>query len=573
MAHYQSIVDFQSGAIHGWEASSGGAQDGELESPLRLFEIGAALGRLFELETHCFKTSVKYFNPRSGGQKLFINVHPDALLDLRFSASHGLEMVKGHGLEPGDVVLEITSQSSFENLDVFKRKLASFRKEGFLLSIDNVSIEDWRIRLISELQPDYIKLGSSLVGNVHKDQVKRALVEAFAAFVRKINAKLICKNIETREQLLCLMHVGVEYGQGLYLDYPDQSFKESDIGLDLPVTSPKNSESRRIPIEYLTIQSLVVSPQTTVRGVQALFRQQHVSCIVVADRGKPKGLITEHRLFRKLASLNSSSIEHQSISAVMDDMPLIVDVATPVELAAQLAMEREPSKLYEEIIVVREEEVLGTVPVHVLMNARARIQVEAARDTNPLTGLPGNKALEHELNFFMKVKPVFSIIYADLDNFKVYNDAYGFINGDRLIKQAAKTLVHCASEHGSPDVKVCHIGGDDFVIITADETVEPMCAAIQRRFQRDVQEFYSDEDRSRGWTLAKGRDGVEREYPLVTISMGAVQVGGSCSLMEIGERAAHVKKFAKSYQGQPVSFDRRGALGTADGKRAAERKN
>ena len=190
-----------------------------------------------------------------------------------------------------------------------------------------------------------------------------------------------------------------------------------------------------------------------------------------------------------------------------------------------------------------------------------------AKGTNPLTGLPGNVAIEQEVESRIAQNRKFSIIYADLDNFKVYNDTYGFKNGDGVIKLAADIMSWATRKHAGQEARLCHIGGDDFVLITSPESVEKICRSIHRCFGRLVNRCYCPEDRTRGWIKARGRDGKERNYPLISISLGVIEICGQCSLMEIGERAAHVKKFAKSRPGNSVAIDRRPPLGSAEAGR------
>jgi diguanylate cyclase (GGDEF)-like protein len=188
-----------------------------------------------------------------------------------------------------------------------------------------------------------------------------------------------------------------------------------------------------------------------------------------------------------------------------------------------------------------------------------------AKGTNPLTGLPGNVTLEQEVEACIAAGKRFSIAYADLDNFKVYNDTYGFKNGDRVIKLAADLLDHSVRRHGDATAKLFHIGGDDFVLVSRPEQVERICKSSTRCFKRLIRGCYSLEDRKRGSVLATGRDGVERTYPLVSVSIGIMEIGGPCNLLEIGERAAYVKKYAKSMPGNVYAWDRRQPLGSEPG--------
>ena len=285
----------------------------------------------------------------------------------------------------------------------------------------------------------------------------------------------------------------------------------------------------------------------------------------MAENDIPKGLVMEYHLNRHLSSQYGIALYHKRpIDAVMDANPLVVDLDMPVEQAARKAMEREPLKAYDDIIVTRTGTLYGIVSVQKLLGALAKIQVEMAKGCNPLTGLPGNVAIEQEAENRISQNRQFSIIYADLDHFKVYNDTYGFKSGDRVIKLAADIMTWATRKHAPQDARLCHIGGDDFVIFTPPESVDRICKSILRCFGRLVKGSYSSEDQTRGWIKAKGRDAKEREYPLVTISLGVIEIFGQCSLMEIGERAAHIKKYAKSIPGNSMAVDRRPPLGTEE---------
>jgi diguanylate cyclase (GGDEF)-like protein len=225
-------------------------------------------------------------------------------------------------------------------------------------------------------------------------------------------------------------------------------------------------------------------------------------------------------------------------------------------------MQREKIKAYDDIIVTRQGCVLGIVTVQKLLNTLAHVQVEMAKGTNPLTGLPGNVNLEREVEAGIISEKRFSIAYADLDNFKIYNDTYGFKNGDRVIKLAADILDWAVRKRGDSTARLFHIGGDDFVLLSKPEHVERICQASLRCFKRAIRGCYCAQDKERGSVVATGRDGVERSYPLVSLSIGIIEIAGSCTLMEIGERAAHVKKYAKSMPGNIYAWDRRPPLGS-----------
>ena len=564
---YQPIINFKTNGILGWEALSRGPAKSSFRSPIVLFETAEQLGSLFALEKLCRETAFKSAGDFAEGQKLFLNIHPRTMADPQFTPGKTIELMEQAGLTPDNIVFEITEQHSVQDFNLFYRTLDHYRNQGFKVAVDDVGAGYAGLSTIAELQPEFIKLDKSLIGNIHKDPVKRALVETTVTFADKIGSKIIAEGIETKEQAVCLMDKGVHCGQGYFLARPDSPkpalSKECTELQSLGDISTKGF-ARSIPIGDLAKTANTVQTDHRVPDAQDFFRMNtEQSSIVVLDAMHPKGLLMEYHLNRKLSTQYGLALyQNKTVESVMDDAPLMVDIQTPVEQVARKAMKRESLKAYDDVIVTRKGEIFGFVSVQDILNAMAKIQVEMAKGTNPLTGLPGNVAIEQEVESRIDQNRDFSIIYADLDHFKVYNDTYGFKNGDHIIRLAADILSWATTKHAGPDARLCHIGGDDFVLITCSEAVERVCKSVTRCFGRLVNNCYCAEDQNRGWIKAKGRDGKEREYPLVSISLGVIRIGGQCSLMEIGERAAHIKKFAKSKPGNSVAVDRRPPLGT-----------
>ena len=143
-------------------------------------------------------------------------------------------------------------------------------------------------------------------------------------------------------------------------------------------------------------------------------------------------------------------------------------------------MNRDRFKLYDHVVVIDQGAVLGVASVQHMLDALARVQVEMAKGANPLTGLPGNVALEQEIERRGNAGEPVSFIYVDLDNFKTYNDTYGFQEGDRMIRLVADMLRWAARRHGNHGDMVAHVGGDDYVVISTPDRAERICLAMVR---------------------------------------------------------------------------------------------
>ena len=181
------------------------------------------------------------------------------------------------------------------------------------------------------------------------------------------------------------------------------------------------------------------------------------------------------------------------------------------------------------------------------------------RRMSPLTGLPGNVQINSELKKHLMKNEEFSILYLDLDNFKAYNDVYGFLKGDEIIKYTADTIVRCVHNYIHEGAFVGHIGGDDFIAIVPILNCDEICKNIIASFDAHVTKFFTEEDVEKGYIEVANRKGIIEQFPLTSISIGVVEadVGRFANMLEIGEVGAQVKHNAKSVMGSSYFIDRR----------------
>ena len=181
------------------------------------------------------------------------------------------------------------------------------------------------------------------------------------------------------------------------------------------------------------------------------------------------------------------------------------------------------------------------------------------RRISPLTGLPGNVQIHAELKKRIVKKEPFSVLYLDLDNFKAYNDVYGFLKGDEIIEFTAETILNCIHNSEFNDTFVGHIGGDDFVAIIPGIESENICQNILAYFDKHVDKYFTEEDLEKGYIEVANRRGIMEQFPLTSLSIGVVVAdpGRFHNILEIGEVGAQVKHAAKSVMGSSYAIDRR----------------
>lgn len=568
-AVFQPIVNLRGGAVFAWEALTRGPAKSVLESPTMLFDVAEEAGAIFALEKICREAAIRGFAGRKQGARLFCNVHPRTLLDPEFTPGETRRLLDKYGMEPHDVVLEITERHSVKDFNLFHRTLAHYRDAGYGVAVDDVGTGYSGLLSIAEIRPDFMKIDMSLVRGIDADPVKRALLETLLTFSEKVGCRIVAEGIETEAELACLIRLGAHFGQGYFLGRPaaPPAPPREDVRLAIVRGASQAVDGLKCssPINDLAETPRQVPPHASVGEVKQFFDgNESIQAVAVVRDGRPEGLLMRHHLDHVLSTPYGLALFlRRDVTRIMDPSPLAVEWDTPVEVAAQAAMARGRDKLYDPMLVTCRGRLTGMVSVQRILDALACVQVEMAKGANPLTGLPGNVAIEREIARRAATARPTSFIYIDLDNFKVFNDVYGFQDGDKAILLTARILGEALAANGGEEDFLGHVGGDDFVILCAAASVGPVCRAAIEAFAAASPALYSPEDRERGYIEGQGRDGRVGRFELLTISMGVIDCAFATpvTMDELGLRAAAIKKYAKSKTGNSFVRDRRAPLG------------
>ncbi|MBI5141039.1 MAG: diguanylate cyclase [Nitrospirae bacterium] len=179
-------------------------------------------------------------------------------------------------------------------------------------------------------------------------------------------------------------------------------------------------------------------------------------------------------------------------------------------------------------------------------------------ETNPLTMLPGNTPIVKEVQARLERGAEFALAYADLDNFKPFNDKYGFTRGDEILRMSARLITNIVKHKAPKDCFIGHIGGDDFVFMIAPEKADAVCAEIISGFDRIIPTFYDSEDRESGFIISHDRAGNRMLFPMLSISIGVTINNGAFEHYgAISSAASEMKKYAKGFEGSVYRIDKR----------------
>ncbi|ABZ84638.1 signal transduction protein, putative [Heliomicrobium modesticaldum Ice1] len=559
---YQPLLSLEKGEIIGYEALCRGPVDSYFASPSVLFPLAEKADLLYPLERQIREKAIAECGELLRDQLLFLNISPSVVKDPEFAQGNTRRLIAEHGLRPHNIVFEITERTAIDDFGSFRKTLKHYREQGFRVAVDDAGAGYSSLQAIAELQPDFIKIDMSLVRDIDTSSIKQALMETFVTFGRKIGAKIVAEGIETEKELRFLSQIGVDIGQGFFIGRPLPK-REGPSAEAIAVLADKKNRLRAEPLHAVTVGSLVeechgLQKDQLTREAMRHF-QRHADCnsLVILDGEMPVGLVMRDKMYSHLANQYGVALyADRPVSLVMDHDPLIVDSATRLEKVSQMATSRQLQRLYDHIIVTDKNRCTGVVSVRTLLDHMTRIQMEYALAANPLTGLPGNPRIEQDILRRFEWNQAFTVIYIDLDNFKAFNDRYGFERGDQAIKLLAGIAGDVVRAKGRTDDLLAHIGGDDFIILTGNP-YEAICEGIIAAFDREIVELYSAEDRERRCICSKDRQGNTCFFPIMSVSLAVVECwpGRFDHPMELGEVAAEVKKEAKRQSGSVYIID------------------
>ncbi|SDN86932.1 diguanylate cyclase (GGDEF) domain-containing protein [Halomonas shengliensis] len=564
---FQPIVDGQRMEIFGYEALIRGPSDSPLHSPMTLFDTAGRAGRLVELDLLCRRLAIQRFSALGLDGLLFLNVMPLSLVQEDFREGLTASYLALAGLSCERVVIELTEHTPIHDYQVMRQAVDHYRSMGFRVAIDDLGAGYAGLRHWSELTPDFVKIDRHFVQDVDRDPNKRQFLASLLDVSRGLGCQVIAEGIETHGEHRCLDELGGELLQGYRFARPAL---EPPRRLDLPDADQASHDTQ--PSARQTQGTLHLTAGMLSRHEAPLHRKVRVPdalsrfretpalrCIAVLDdEGRPVGVLRQPHLLGLFANPFSHSLyARRTLEEVMDTQMVVVEERLPLELLSARVTEA-PEGLAEDFVIVDSlGRYRGIGHIIDLLREITALQVRSARQANPLSGLPGNQAVQQVLAECLADQRPFCAIYCDLDNFKAYNDAYGYAAGDQMILALARLL----SEQAGEGDFVGHLGGDDFMLVLEGELgrCRPLCEAILERFDRFVPMFYTEADRRRGGIEANNRQGQRVTFPLMSLSMALhpVSPGVNRSALDISNVLAELKAQAKKRTGSTLFIDRR----------------
>jgi EAL domain-containing protein (putative c-di-GMP-specific phosphodiesterase class I)/GGDEF domain-containing protein len=555
--YFQPIMDLNSGEILAYEVLS--RCEEPFANPAHMFACAREWGLSWDLE-HACRTSaletITEFMPEMKNMLFFLNVSPYIFNDPRFVSGTTVATLRNLGINSRNIVFEITETASVNDYQKFEGLIRYYKNQGFQVALDDFGAGHSGLVTLVAMTPHFLKIDMALVQGINSSAYKQKLVRAIVSFAREVDAACIAEGIEYFGDLETLHRLGVQYGQGFFIGRPAPCPAEPDpVMLEGLHRMILRKNKWRFAVD-VSLSGMVVKPKAfcleeiTCEDLDLIFHKDpDLDHVVILAKEKPHCLIPRRHFYSVIGGRYGYSLFQRKFSETIGKTEMLcLNEHTDLRTTGRLAMDRKQEDLYDPVVITGNDgEFVGTITMKQVINKAFDMEIRIATCSNPLTQLPGNLIIGFWLEEAVR-SPEFSIVYCDLDNFKAYNDSYGFSCGDEALKLTARILNEFIQER-FPMARLGHIGGDDFIIVSEKRVEEQLLEELCSAFDQARTQLFSEQDMERGWYETTNRKGEKVRVPLVSLSLAVVTRANFSDDIhpgQLSQTAAMIKNRVKS---------------------------
>lgn len=558
---FQPIASLRDGSIYSHEALIRGPQETLLHTPDTLLAAAAGESLNFEFENCCIVAALDRWGALRESGRLFVNISAEVLVLVmkQFGRDALVELIRGFGVLPRLLVLEITEYERVSDMDYLASVVREIRSAGVSLALDDFGDGRSSLRLWSQLKPEFVKIDKYFTKDISQHADKLKTIQALQQIAAIFDTSLVAEGIETQADLRVLRDLGITYGQGYLLGRPAALPREQ-----IEAKALGAMRDRRVSVfpelrralnggslgRLAVLAAPAVGLSTTNDELATLFlAHPKLHAVALTDGNRPVGIINRSLFMNEYSKLYYREVWGRKPCMVhANRQPRLIERNHNVDELIGILTSDDQRYLADGFIVTDNGRYEGLGTGEQLVRSVTETRIEAARHANPLTFLPGNIPISQHIERLLNSGIEFVACYADLDNFKPFNDRYGYWRGDEMIRLVARlAMMHCDPLCDF----VGHVGGDDFILLYQSADWESQCQQIVAEFAKHAVELFDLSARNAGGIQAEDRHGISRFFPLTTLSIGAVKVQPnefSCA-EQVASAAARAKHDAKIYGG------------------------
>ena len=487
--------------------------------------------------------------------KLFYNLDNRIIYSKNFSSGNTRKILKKFNLCKNTICFELSEKGSQIEQNALSTMIQTYKKNGYCIAIDDFGIGVSGLKLLYFSEANVIKLDRFFITNIQNDSKKKLFCSSIIEMAHIMGMKVVAEGVEEINEYYTCKDIGVDFIQGYLVQKATINIKEikpiyNNI-VEIIQNDKRLNDTQSIDDKYIDlIQALNIN--TSLHDLFVYFKDHSKNAFVpiVDDFQNLIGVIYEVDI-KKISyskyglSLAKNKNIASNLKKYIKDV-LSVEISWGIDKA--LDMFNHNSKDYSGIFITQSNKYKGFIDLNSLLTLSHKRNIEIATNQNPLTKLPGNQQIEKYIHksFKNKDKETTYMLYFDFNDFKPFNDYYGFRQGDRAIIIFSE-LIQKKYDNNS---FIAHIGGDDFFIGIKNKTFEEVFSLANEtlvEFKESVKNLYSQVDKKNGFLIAEDRFKVKRKFKLLSTSCAFISINKKSNEANFDFTLSLLKKHSKKY--------------------------
>ncbi len=532
---FQPILNMHNGKIFAVEALLRNYAEAGFNSIFSVFDEAYEENILYAFDIKLREKAIKKFTTISGHEdlKLFYNLDNRLLHMPDFSNGNTSKILEAYNVPKDSICFEISERHEISNDCNIEEIISHYRNDDFCIAIDDFGVGYSGYKLLYDSTPNIIKIDRFFLQDIQMYNKKKIMVKSIVNLAIQLGIKVVAEGVETEEEFLICKDIGCHFVQGYLVQKATKNvdklqYKYLNIIELIEKNKRKKEESYTIQTNILTIEPLT-QDNSMDEVINYFHLNKHIENIPILDKHNvPIGILQEKQLKNYIYSPYGRSIllnkqnNKSKLKSLLTPCPC-TDVNNGISNIIEL-YSNSPESVG--VIVTKKAEYYGFLTSRAIIEIIHDKNILFAREQNPLTKLPGNMMIEEYVNKAVSQSGNYILCYFDLDNFKAFNDVYGFRNGDRVIQLFADIM----KKNLENEFFKAHIGGDDFFCAVKNDNASSQTEKLEyifniiKKFTNDVKEFYSKEDKINGYITSKDRECKQKNFELLTVSASIVLI-------------------------------------------------
>ncbi len=552
---FQAIVNTTTGKTYGFEALLRNINfAGDFHSIINCFDEAFHQGVLYEFDLHLRQKAIEKFSQiKLDNIQLFFNIDNRLLYMPNYSSGNTEQILEKYNLDKKSICFELSERSSQNNHNAITSMINKYKQDGFDIAIDDFGTGVSGIQLLYHSGAKFIKLDRFFIQDIETDSKKRLFCASIVNLAHLMGIQTIAEAVETEVEYYICKDIGVDYIQGFVVQKPKIDIsklkqKYTEIA-KLYKTDKRKEEDNLINEDYISYIN-PINERATLHDLFIYFKENSTNSFVpvIDDGNHLRGIIYEDDI-KKISysqygiALSKNLSNTNKFSSYIKPI-LSVEIAWGIDKSLEVYNTSKNSP--KGIFLTKESCYYGFINVNNLLSLSYKRNIEIARDQNPLTKLPGNHQINEYINkaFKNSNKTLSHLIYLDFDDFKPFNDHYGFRQGDRAIIMFSELL----KKHLSSKYFIAHVGGDDFFVACEKNEFKDVYKQINeicKKFKLDAKSLYNEKDINNGYISAADRFGTTRKFNLLSVSSSIIAITASSKKSNLDHTLGLIKQASK----------------------------